>query len=268
MSQSKIEWTERVWNPLTGCTLVGQGCVHCYAERMSKRLAAMGRPEYQGVVTEKGHWTGQINLLPEKLRDPLKWKKPSRIFVNSMSDLFHEKVPNVFIQEVVHTMQNANWHTFQVLTKRYDRPFHVLYPQDAEDHIWIGFSICNQDDADKARQYLRFVSDMGWRTFVSYEPALSEINWQGFEFIEWLICGGESGPGARPMHPAWARSARDFCRNNSIPFFFKQWGEFSPNNALAVFDSEEMIRVGKKHAGRTLDGVVWDEYPPAKRDRS
>lgn len=250
MATSKIEWTERVWNPLTGCTRIGQGCVNCYAERMSHRLAAMGRLEYLGITNDKGNWNGEIKLLFSRLDQPLHWKKPSRIFVNSMSDLFHKNVPNSFIHRVVTTMQNAPQHQFQVLTKRYDRPFLVLYPQDASDNILIGFSICNQSDADDARQYLRFVSEMGWRTWVSYEPALEQINWQGWEFIEWLVCGGESGPGARPMHPDWARSARDFCAASNIPFFFKQWGG-----------------ARKKKGDHVLDDRTHLEYPPLQPDR-
>jgi len=272
MAKSHIEWTERVWNPLTGCTRIGQGCVHCYAERMSQRLQAMGRPEYQGIVDDKGHWTSKINLLSDRLEDPLHWKKPSRIFVNSMSDLFHKDVPQSFINQVVTVMSNAPQHIFQILTKRYDRPFLALYPQDASPHIWIGFSICNQDDAEKARTYLRFVSEMGWHTWVSYEPATENVIWKGFEFIEWLVCGGESGPGARPMHPDWARSARDWCKQNQIPFYFKQWGEYAPicvnhpdqpgvRYLLHLDKTPVMPRMGKKAAGRLLDGEQWDEYP-------
>lgn len=280
MARSKIEWTERVWNPLTGCTRIGQGCVHCYAERMAARLAAMGKVDYQDVVNEKGHWNGQVKLLFDKLHEPMRWKKPSRVFVNSMSDLFHETVPQIFINQVVRAMSDAHWHTFQVLTKRYDRPFLALYPQDAVDHIWIGFSICTQQDAEKAREYLRMVSDDGWRTWISYEPALEQIDWRGFEFVEWLVCGGESGPEARPMHPDWARSARDWCKKNSIPYFFKQWGEWAPLDHLPwvtdettfkhkplVMNGVTMCRVGKGRAGRVLDGVEIMEYPPQRRAR-
>lgn len=280
MAKSKIEWTERVWNPLTGCTRIGQGCVHCYAERMAARLAAMGKVDYQDVVNEKGHWNGQVKLLFDKLHEPMRWKKPSRVFVNSMSDLFHEKVPQIFINQVVRAMSNAHWHTFQVLTKRYDRPFLALYPQDAVDHIWIGFSICTQQDADKAREYLRMVSRDGWRTWISYEPSLEKIDWKGFEFVEWFVCGGESGPEARPMHPDWARSARDWCRENSIPYFFKQWGEWAPLDHLPwvtdattfkhkpiELDGTVLCHVGKGKAGRVLDGVELMEYPPEKRAR-
>lgn len=302
MAKSNIEWTEDVWNPLTGCTRIGAGCKHCYAERMSKRLIAMGREEYAGTVDEKGHWTGKINLLPERLNDPISWKKPRRIFVNSMSDLFHKDVPQSFINQVVQVMQNAPQHTYLVLTKRYDRPFMALYPQDASPQIYIGFSICNQADADKALEYLRMVDRDGRNTWVSYEPALGPINWSGFEFIKWMVCGGESGPQARPMHPSWAGWTRNWCKINKIPFFFKQWGEWmpvadlysddgsdkafeymdhwvaqvEPNGYIPVMSkfNEEgwckyqpcpgswfMAKVGKKRAGRLLDGEVWDQYP-------
>lgn len=269
MAKSNIEWTEQVWNPLTGCTRIGQGCKHCYAERMSKRLVAMGRQEYHGVVDDNGHWTGKINLVEERLNDPLKWKKPRRIFVNSMSDLFHKDVPQSFINQVVQVMQNANWHQYLILTKRYDRPFMALYPQDASSHIWIGFSICNQDDANKALPYLRMVDQMGWNTWISYEPALGAVDWSGFEFVKWMVCGGESGPDARILNPRWARTARDWCAKNDIPFFFKQWGEYRPAMSsemktarlMHVGWDDTMRKVGKKHAGRILDGQLHDAYP-------
>ena len=243
MAQTKIEWTERVWNPLTGCTRIGQGCVNCYAERMSKRLQAMGRPEYQGTVNAKGKWTGEIKLHYDRLDQPYHWKKPSRIFVNSMSDLFHEKVSKQFIEQVFGAMKDCSWHTFQVLTKRYNRPPYIL-GGTVSPHIWLGYSICNQADADNAREHLHLLATMGWNTWISYEPALEQIDWTGYEFVKWLVCGGESGPGARPMYPDWARSARDWATLNRIPFYFKQWGG-----------------VSKKQAGRLLDGQLWDEYP-------
>lgn len=303
MAQSSIEWTDSVWNPLTGCTKVGQGCKHCYAEVMARRLKAMGQAAYQDVVGERG-WTGKVNLLDDKLSDPLKWKKPRRIFVNSMSDLFHEAVPSDFIRRVVETMMLAHWHTFQVLTKRYTRPMVELNQQDASRHIFIGFSICNQRDADMALEPLREVHMMGWRTWISNEPCLEPINWAGYEFIDWMVCGGESGRKARPMHPNWARRAEKFCRANHIPFLFKQWGEWLP--VAGVYDDDGadrafeyvdhwtcalesngsipqlnapigqdgssfqyqpapgswwMAKVGKKNAGRNLDGVIYDAYP-------
>lgn len=305
MAKSRIEWTEEVWNPLTGCTRIGQGCKNCYAERMSKRLIAMGRTEYAGTVDAKGHWTGNINLLHDKVRDPLRWKKPRRIFVNSMSDLFHQDVPQAFINDVMTVMQNAPQHTYLILTKRYDRPPLALYPQDASPQVWIGYSICNNEDARKAREFLRMVDRDGWNTWISYEPALEQVDWRGFEFVKWLVCGGESGPHARPMHPYWARKARDWCQRSMVPFFFKQWGEWKPVAELYDDDGPDkafeeidhwlaqmepngtipvmtppihtgdggwheyqpcpgswfMAKVGKKDAGRELDGQTWDEYP-------
>jgi protein gp37 len=214
---------------------------------MSNRLQAMGRPEYQGTVNDKGHWTGEINLLYDRLDQPTHWKKPARIFVNSMSDLFHEKVPSLFIKNVFKAMSDADWHAFQVLTKRYNRPPDVLGDLKPQPNIWIGYSVCDQTDADNARVHLHELALMGWNTWVSYEPALEQINWTGYEFIEWLVCGGESGPEARLMQPEWARSVRDWSTLNHVPFYFKQWGGFH-----------------KKEAGRLLDGQLWDEYPEMK----
>ena len=273
MAKTKIAWTDRVWNPLTGCAKVGAGCVNCYAERMAKRLKAMGRPEYQDAVNDKGHWTGRITLAPERLNDPLKWKKPAYVFVNSMSDPFHEDVDSLFILRMIEIMQEANRHTFQILTKRYFRPACELNLQDASDHILIGFSISNQEDADKAWGGLYAVHKAGWRTWVSYEPALGPVDWSAWEFIDQLVCGGESGPRARMMHPDWARSARDWCQANNIPFFFKQWGEWAPLDHLAWVTDETrfrwrpvetaggvwMCQVGKGMAGHVLDGVEWYE---------
>ena len=273
MAKSKIEWTEKVWNPLTGCNKVGLGCKNCYAEIMSKRLKAMGRPEYQNAVDDGGHWTGQITLLEDRLADPLKWKKSARIFVNSMSDLFHEDVPSAFIQRVVGVMCFANQHTYQILTKRYARPATELNQQDASDHILIGFSVCNQDDANKALASVRAVHQLGWRTWVSYEPALEIVNWSGWEFLDWMVCGGESGSKARPMHPLWARSAREFCQGSHIPFLFKQWGEWGPQAQMSLPEKwtyktkpiragdDILVKAGRALTGRLLDGVEWNEYP-------
>lgn len=232
---SHIAWTNEVWNPLTGCDKVGQGCKNCYAEIMSRRLRAMGQTGYFDAVDDKGHWTGKITLLEDQLQKPYHWKKPRMVFVNSMSDLFHKNVPQEFINKVVRVMQNNPRHTFQVLTKRYDRPFLALYPQDASKNIYIGFSICNQDDADKARRYLRMVAD-DWKTFVSYEPALSNIDWTGYDFIDWMICGGESGTDRRPFELEWAYSARNFCKSHGIPFFMKQDGGLRPGERGQIPD--------------------------------
>lgn len=272
--KSRIEWTEATWNPLTGCTKIGQGCVNCYAERMARRLKAMGQPQYQEVVTDDGHWTNKIAVLPEALELPLKWKRPRRIFVNSMSDLFHKDVPPEFLNAVVQVMSRADWHTYQILTKRYDRPFLALNPQDAAPHILIGFSICTQADADKALPYVRMVAEQGWRTWISYEPALEAIDWRGWEFIHWLVAGGESGPGARAMRYDWAESALTFALINNIPFLFKQWGEWYPVHGvfksgyltsqypLHTWDDHNIsLRTGKKLSGRILEGREWNDYP-------
>jgi protein gp37 len=273
MGKTNIDWTDKVWNPLTGCTKIGQGCKHCYAERMAKRLKAMGRPEYQDAVDNAGKWTGKVTLVEERLKDPMKWRKPSRVFVNSMSDLFHENVPSLFIMRMIEVMQNANQHIYQILTKRYFRPGCELMVSDASDHIFVGFSVSNQEDADKAWGGLYAVHKAGWRTWVSYEPALGPVDWTGWEFIDQLVCGGESGPGARMMHPDWARSARDWCQAAGIPFFFKQWGEWAPLDHLAWVTDETrfrwrpveisngvwMCRVGKGMAGHVLDGREWRE---------
>jgi protein gp37 len=224
MASSDIEWTQKVWNPLTGCTKIGQGCVHCYAETMSRRLRAMGKNSYLNAVNDAGKWTNVITLLPEKLSDPLHWKKPSRIFVNSMSDLFHKDVPTLFISEVIRTMSDADWHTYQVLTKRYGRAAYELNPGDAAKQIWIGFSVCNQDDAAEAREYLRQISANGWNTWVSYEPALGLVDWTGWEFIDWIVVGGESGTGFRAFDWEFARTTRDWAKENGIAFFMKQYG--------------------------------------------
>lgn len=266
MAKSNIEWTERVWNPLTGCTRKGQGCVHCYAERMSKRLAAMGRPEYQNVINAKGNWTGTINLLFERLDQPLRWKKPATIFVNSMSDLFHEAVNAIFINRVFDVMNDAHWHTYQILTKRYNRLPYVLTSKPAP-HIWVGYSICNQADADNARDHLAALSAQGWNTWVSYEPAVGLIDWTGYEHIKWMVCGGETGPGSRPMITSWARSARDWSTRNQIPFYFKQWGDWGPCLGDTGAQRDDMVKLGKKKTGRTLDGIIWDQYPPSIKEQ-
>ena len=224
MTKTNIGWTEDVWNPLTGCSKIGQGCKHCYAEKMARRLKAMGRPEYINAVDDKGQWTGRITLVNDRVDAPLHWKKPRMIFVNSMSDLFHKDVPQSFTDYVFDTMRAANWHQFQVLTKRYDLAEFRLLGRKPADHIKIGFSVCNQDDADKAREPLRQLHKWGWKTWVSYEPALEEVDWSHYDFIDWLVCGGESGPGCRSFSVTWARDALQFCRAAGVPFFMKQLG--------------------------------------------
>lgn len=228
---SKIEWTETTWNPVTGCTKISHGCKHCYAERMTKRLQSMGMPKYR-----RGF---DVAIHESALQDPLKWKKPSLVFVNSMSDLFHEDVPAEFVQSVFDVMNRAQMHTFQVLTKRPGRVSAIDARLDWSANIWLGTSI------ESARWLDRLDALKSTRAatkFLSLEP-LPGLDLSG---IDWVIVGGESGPGARPIDADWVREIRDNCIDSGVPFFFKQWG--------GVF---------KKRTGRILDGRTWDQMPRA-----
>lgn len=337
---TKIEWTEKTWNPIVGCSKVSPGCANCYAERMAKRLQAMGKPGYYEVVNERGHWTGNVNLRYDLLDAPLHWRKPRMVFVNSMSDLFHPDVPDEFIAQVWAMMLSANWHTYQILTKRPER-MAALIPNlffnagtgepYISPNIWLGVSVENQQAADE-RIPLLLQTPAAVR-FVSCEPLLGKLHiadwlterygcggepanagcvecgWQ-LNKLGWVIVGGESCPDARPMHPDWARSLRDQCQAEGVPFFFKQWGEWLPvcpqysedgseehlddlslyghqiclGNRGTVYSEDQglervywcgyqpdpgqnpwfMERVGKKQAGRMLDGQEWSQYPEAR----
>jgi protein gp37 len=230
---SNIEWTESTWNPVTGCSKVSPGCKHCYAERMAKRLKAMGQANY-----ERGF---QVSLHDHALELPLGWKKPQTVFVNSMSDLFHDRVPEVFIRRVFDVMHRASWHTFQVLTKRAERLETLGRKLDWPPNVWMGVSV-------ETSRYLYRLDHLR-RTpacvrFISFEPLLEPIREIDFGGIHWAIVGGESGPGARPMDESWVVEIRDQCLAACVPFFFKQWGG-----------------TNKKRAGRLLDGRTWDEQP-------
>ena len=230
---SKIEWTETTWNPVTGCTKISYGCKHCYAERMSKRLQAMGMEKYR-----RGF---EVVVHESVLQEPLKWKNPSLVFVNSMSDLFHKAVPIDFVQSVFEVMNQASQHTFQVLTKRPGRVKQIDARLDWAPNIWLGTSI----ESEKWLHRLERLKSTGARTkFLSLEPLLGPLPDLDLAGIDWVIVGGESGPGARPMDAEWVREIRDNCVDSEVPFFFKQWG--------GVF---------KKRTGRTLDGRTWDEMP-------
>jgi len=231
--QSKIEWTESTWNPLTGCTKISPGCKHCYAERMALRLQAMGQPNYANGF--------DLSLHENALELALKWKKPQTIFVNSMSDLFHKAVPVEFILRTFDVMRRADWHRYQVLTKRSDRLLELSPRLPWKPHIWMGVSVENLDYTFRIEQ-LRHTGAMV--KFLSLEPLLGPLPGLGLEGIDWVILGGESGPRARPMDPAWALEIRDQCLDAGIPFFFKQWGG-----------------TRKKRAGRELEGRTWDEMP-------
>ena len=232
---SAIEWTESTWNPVTGCTKISPGCRHCYAERMAKRLQAMGQPNY---VNGFG-----LALHEKVLELPLTWKKPQTIFVNSMSDLFHEDVPVKFIQKVFHIMERAHWHRFQILTKRSDRLLELNPKLSWNFNIWMGVSVENQEYTFRI-DHLREVG--ATIKFVSFEPLLGPIHGLNLRGIDWVIVGGESGCHARPMDSSWVVDIRNHCQRAKVPFFFKQWG--GPN---------------RKKTGRKLEGRTWDEIPVA-----
>ena len=232
-TRSGIEWTETTWNPVTGCSKVSPGCAHCYAERMAKRLQAMGGGKYS-----RGF---DVAVHADTLDEPLRWRKPRLVFVNSMSDLFHASVPAAFIEAVFATMNEASRHTFQVLTKRPERVGSLESRLRWAPNIWLGVSI----ESEQWLERLEPLAATGARTrFLSLEPLLGPLPGLDLTGIDWVIAGGESGPGARPMRPAWVRAIRDLCVRSDVPFFFKQWG--------GVF---------KKRTGRTLDGRTWDQMP-------
>lgn len=233
MAVSSIEWTESTWNPLTGCNKVSPGCKHCYAERMAKRLQAMGLEKYRNGF--------RLTLHPEVLEAPLSWTKPQMIFVNSMSDLFHEDVPLDFIHSIFDVMHRAHWHTFQILTKRAERLVELDPRLQWPENVWMGVSVERSDYAYRAV----LLSQTHARVrFLSCEPLLGAIPELPLAGIHWVIVGGESGPGARPMSREWVTGIRDQCQRVGVPFFFKQWGG-----------------TRKKKNGRLLDGRTWDELP-------
>lgn len=354
--KTKIEWTDATWNPLSGCSRVSTGCENCYAEGIARRFSGPGQ-NFEGLIAKGGQWNGHIKLHSHKLDEPWRWVRPRRVFVNSMSDLFHENVPFEFIATVFAVMSVTTRHTYQVLTKRPARMlefFHWLNDGMALDHnshwvigdnqtdhlfqflhaheiqwepctkkrggydncgptfpyenVWLGVSVENQETADER---IDLLSQCPAKVrFISAEPLLGPISitqWplqgrHGWPGLNWVICGGESGPGARPMHPDWARSLRDQCQAAGVPFFFKQWGEWlgcdqfdlaieiDDDPEISRFDHREwgdgkwaepwrpmwcdwqdgnidaanaVIRIGKKRAGRLLDGREWNEMPLA-----
>lgn len=233
MATSKIEWTESTWNPLTGCTKISPGCKHCYAERMARRLQGMGLEKYRNGF--------RLSLHPDVLEDPLRWEKPQLIFVNSMSDLFHKDVPMAFIQQIFDVMRRADWHVFQVLTKRAERLLELDPLIDWPPNVWMGVSVENSDYIYRVHLLRQTHAAV---KFLSCEPLLGPLPDLPLERIDWVIVGGESGPQARLMSPDWVRQIRDQCQAAGVPFFFKQWGG-----------------TRKKKTGRLLDGRTWDEVP-------
>ncbi len=232
-TKSTIEWTESTWNPITGCNKISPGCKNCYAERLSKRLKAMGQANYKNGF--------KLTLQPQMLELPLGWKKPQTIFVNSMSDLFHKNVPLDYIQQVFDVMKRASWHRFQVLTKRAERLAELSPQLEWSPNIWMGVSV-------ETQKYVHRIDELrqtGARVkFLSLEPLLGALKNLNLKEIDWVIVGGESGYGARPIKEEWVLEIREQCRDFDVPFFFKQWGGFN-----------------KKKTGRLLEGKTWDEMP-------
>lgn len=298
MGKSKIEWTEMTWNPVTGCTHVSDGCDNCYAERMAKRLA--GRAGYPK------HKPFAVTMHKDRLRQPFHWRKSRVIFVCSMSDLFHPQVPTEFRYEVFDTMLKADWHTYLLLTKRparmRDDMHGVLCGSEAlgREHIWVGTSVEDQRTANDRIPYLLDINAP--RRFISCEPLLGPIHIEPYlrtmrqaedgsmePAIQWVIVGGETGPGARPMHPYWVQSLKDQTLDEGACFFFKQWGEWRARPAFEKREAPYVVmnmmgqqvkagekgaamfeRVGRKRAGRELDGKLWEQRPsllgvPAER---
>lgn len=281
---SKIEWTDKTWNPVTGCTKVSQGCKNCYAERMYERFHGHG--SFKNVICHQ-----------DRLTIPMKWKKPSMVFVNSMSDLFHEDVPFLFINAVFSVMADISHHIYQVLTKRPERMIEFFQWKKEQfgitwqpsPNVWIGVSVEDQKTADERIPLLLKVQAA--IRFLSCEPLLEEIDfyktsavmpsdihhpWRNgpiLQGIHWIICGGESGTYARPMHPDWARSLKVQCEIGGVPYFFKQWGEYWPGEFGRLYDAKtvdftdgvQMVKVGKKKAGRLLDGQLYDSFPEIKQ---
>ena len=232
-TNSPIEWTDATWNPVTGCSKISPGCKHCYAEKMANRLKAMGQANYRNGF--------ELTLQPQMLELPLHWKTPKRIFVNSMSDLFHVDVPLSYIKQVFEVMRRAHWHQFQVLTKRAERIEELSTQLNWEPNIWMGVSVENQKYAYRIDHLRKTGAHV---KFLSIEPLIGPVGKLNLRGIDWVIVGGESGPGARPMDDNWATGIRDQCQKANVAFFFKQWGG-----------------VQKKKTGRELDGRTWDEMP-------
>ena len=321
MDRTHIEWTDATWNPLRGCEPVSAGCRNCYAARMAHRFSTRPEDPYYGLTEMRGGravFNGRITVVESALTLPLRWRRPRRIFVNSMSDLFHESVPDDVIANVFGVMHATPRHTYQILTKRPDRMAHWINGRtgseiavhaldligDHDKHfyrdvsrqvrgfpwplpnVWIGTSVENQEAADVRLPHL--CATRARVRFVSCEPLLGPVSLHNLTLIRWVIAGGESGPGARPMHPEWPRSLRDQCATTGVPFFFKQWGEWVEANLgnvdnaledrlLAISGHDEtylpidrhdqstvhMVRVGKRLSGNILDGEVHQAFPEA-----
>lgn len=238
---SRIEWTEQTWNPAVGCTKISAGCKNCYAETMAKRLKAMGTPGYENGFA--------LQILPDRLEDPVKRKKPTVYFVNSMSDLFHEKIPDAYIEQVFDVIARTPHHTYQILTKRGARMARFFKTRTVPENAWLGVSVENRKHGVPRIDHLRRVPAK--IRFLSVEPLLEDVGELDLTDIHWVIVGGESGPKARPMKEEWADSIRTQCEEQEVAFFFKQWGGWGADGKRRA-----------KHAnGRLLNGRTWDEMP-------
>ena len=233
MTVTTIEWTEVTWNPVTGCSKVSPGCLNCYAERMAKRLQAMGHPNYCNGFAVHTH--------PHMLDVPQRWRKPRMVFVNSMGDLFHERIPTGFIRDVFRVMENTPHHTYQLLTKRSERLEALACDLRWPDNVWMGVTV---EDSERLSRVDRLRSVPSRVRFLSLEPLLSPLPKLELSGVDWVIVGGESGPGYRPMNEEWVLGIRDLCVDEGVPFFFKQWGG-----------------TRKKIAGRELEHQIWDQMP-------
>lgn len=251
MKESKIEWTEATWNPLRGCTRVSEGCRFCYAERVADRFSGAGQP-YEGLTTRgkdgRPRWNNEIMLVPHMLKKPLSWKQPRRIFVNSMSDLFHEKVPFDYIQQVFDVMQQANWHEFQILTKRAERLADLAPQLEWTDNIWMGVSIEDARVVDRADALRTVPSAI---RFLSLEPLIGPIPDLNLEGLDWAIIGGESGNQARIMEPEWAVDLLNQCKRANVPCFIKQMG----------------TQWAKRCGSTSWKGEAFNEFPEALQVR-
>ena len=274
--RSRIEWTDATWNPVTGCDRVSAGCDNCYALTLAKRLKAMGAEKYQQDGDPRTSGPGfAVTIHPSVLGQPRRWRSARTVFVNSMSDLFHAKVPTAFIRDVFDVMVATPQHTYQVLTKRPLRAARIAGQLPWPANVWLGASVENMEVAHRVDHLRRVPAAV---RFLSCEPLLAPLDGLDLTGIDWVIAGGESGPGARPMHPDWVRGLRDQCRAAGVPLCFKQWGNWCPPNQLpddsfrAWEQGADDLRQDRpvrfrspNFTGRLIDGQVWDQYPEVAR---
>jgi len=247
MKKSKIEWTEATWNPASGCTKISAGCKNCYAEKMANRLKAMGTIGYDNGF--------EFSIVPSRLNDPFKKKKPTVFFVNSMSDLFHEEMPEDYLNEIFDVIEQTPRHTYQILTKRADRMYEYFSQRKVPSNVWLGVTVENRKEGlpriDKLRNLNASV------LFLSIEPLLQDLGEINLKNIDWVIVGGESGNQARPMNQVWVENIKDQCDENNIAFFFKQWGTWGADK----------VKRNKKENGKSLNGRIWQSYPKEVTNR-